>query len=168
MRRREIAAVIGGGRMLFVREGTRHPGNVLAGAINHLAVTVMGQPVGSCEITGMPALVGHLPHRNRLKMRVGGPFDLRRVNTAIDHMVLPVKSEVIVHMRIMEKVIGVMAMLEVIKRMGRTEVIKITKRKAVCTQAEPKINTNGNAIKGASAVSRETRARRQRRPTAKA
>jgi len=168
MRRGEIAAMICGWPMLLVREGTMHPGHVLIGSINHLPIAVMGQPIRHREITGMPALVGHLPHRYRLKMRVGGPFDLRRVNATIDHVVLPVKSEVVVHMRIMEKVIGVMAMLEVIKRMGRTEMIKITKRKAVCTQAEPKINTNGNAIKGASAVSRETRARRQRRPTAKA
>ena len=76
MRRGEIAAIVCGWPMLLVREGTMHPGHVLIGSINHLPIAVMGQPIRHREITGMPALVGHLPHRYRLKMRVGGPFDL--------------------------------------------------------------------------------------------
>ena len=98
MRRGEIALVIGRRSMLLVGERARDPGHVLIGSINHLVIAVVAQPVRSRELTGVPALVGHLPHRYRLEVRVCRPLDLRRVNAAIDHVVLPVKSDVVVHL----------------------------------------------------------------------
>ncbi len=114
-----------------MRKGTRHPGNILSGAINHLAIAVMVQTVRHGTIAGMPARVGHLPHRHRLEMRVRGPFDLGRINTVIDEVMLRVEGEVVVYLGTVEKVVGVMAMLEVIKRMGVAEVVEITKREAM-------------------------------------
>jgi hypothetical protein len=83
-----IALVVGRGRLLLVREGTMHPGNVLAGSINHLGITLADQPVGPREIAGIPAPVRHLAHRHRLEVRVRRGLNMRRVNTAIDKVVL--------------------------------------------------------------------------------
>lgn len=123
--------VIGRRRMLLMRKGTRHPGNILTGAINHPGIAVMVQTIRHGKIAGMAARVGHLPHRHRLEMRVRRSLDLGRIDTAIDEVMLRVEGEVVVHLRTVEKVVGVMAMLEMIKRMGVAEMVEIAKRKAM-------------------------------------
>lgn len=117
MRRRVTTPMISRGPVLPVHEGSMNPGSVFTGAINHPVIATAGQPVGHCEITGMPGRIGHLAHRHRLEVCVRGALNLRRVNPPVNQVVLPIEGEVVVHVRIMEKVIGVMAMLEVIKRM---------------------------------------------------
>lgn len=79
-------------------EWARRPGHVLIGPINHLRIAVVAQSVRSRKVAGVPALVGHLPHRYRLEVRAGRPFDLGGVNAAIDKVVLPVGGKVVVHM----------------------------------------------------------------------
>ena len=152
--------------MLSVREGTRHPGHFLIGPINHLVIAFAAQPVGPRDITGMSTLVGHLAHRYGLEARVGGPLDPGRVNTAIDEVVLPINGEVVVHVRIMEKMFGVVTMLEVIIRMRPAEMVIIAKREAMRSETKSEVNADCDAVKGPSAVGGETRARRQRRPAA--
>jgi hypothetical protein len=117
--------------MVLVRKRTRHPGNILTGSINHMAIAVVIQTIRHGKIAGMSAPVGHVPHRHRLEMRVRRPFDLGRINAAIDKVMLTVKGEIVIYLRTMEKVVGIMAMLEVIKRMRVAEVVEITKSEAM-------------------------------------
>lgn len=114
-----------------MRKGARHPGNILSGAINNPGIAVVVQTIRHGKIAGTSTLVGHLPHRHRLEMGVRRPLDLGRIDPAIDDVMLPVKGEVVVHLGTVEKVVGVMAMLEMIKGMGVAEVVEIAKCEAM-------------------------------------
>jgi hypothetical protein len=96
-RRGEMTLMVGW-PMLFVHGGVRHPGNVLAGAINHRGIAVACHPVGHRKLAGMTAVIGHLAHGHRLEVRVGRVPDMRWVRAAVDEVMLRVEGETVVHL----------------------------------------------------------------------
>ena len=74
-----------------------------------------------------------------------GCFDSRWINAAVKEVVIRIHDKVVVHPRMIEKVVGIAAMMKMVKRMMVAKMIKVAEREALRSQVEVKIKAHARA-----------------------